>query len=127
MSASANPQLYVQQISDLYTRQNFTNLQAYFATQNQMVGFQFFEINETNAVTSKNLAHTLGIIPKDIVHTLITGAGKLTWNYSLFSTTAVNYTTTGAIRVRFFVGTYFNDTSTVQYQKTDSWTVGNVP
>ena len=124
---NSNPQLYVSQISDLYARTNFTNLQSFFALNNQLVGFQFFEINETGAVTNKTLTHSLGFIPKDLVHTLITGAGKLTWQCSQFTNNALVYSTTGAIRVRLFVGTYFNDTSTITYQTTDTWTVASVP
>lgn len=118
-----NPKLYIQQITDLYTRTNFQNLQSYFAVQNQLYGFNFFEINATQAVTNQTLNHNLGFTPKDILTTLITGAGSLSWNVSLFNQTSLSYSTTGACRVRFFVGTYWKDTSTTQPLSTDVWTI----
>ena len=116
---AVSPSLYIQQISDQFSRNNFQNLQNYFQANNQLLGFSFFEINVGSATTNASLSHNLGYLPKDIITTLVSGPGILTWNFSSFTTTTLNYSTTDAIRVRFFIGTYYADTSTVQFASTD--------
>ena len=116
------PVLLTKEITDLYLRKNFVNLAAYFAAQNQFTGFNFFEINATAAVTAQTLNHNLNYTPKDIVVTQMTGTGSVQFLYGSFNSTSMTYTATGPCRVRFFVGTYLNDTSTVAAQSTDTET-----
>jgi len=123
-----NPQLYTKEIQDLYIRKNFQALATYFAAQNQFVGFNFFEISVTSAVTTAaTLAHGLSFLPKDLVVTQVTGPGEIEFLFGSFTTTTISYTTTGACRVRFYVGTYFADTSTVQAQSTDTQSLTSTP
>ena len=118
-----NPYLLITEISDIRLRQNFTNLQNYFAANNQMLGFQFFEVNLTGATANFLLAHGLPSIPLDIMVTQVTGPGKVTFNFGLFDKTNINITTTDSARIRFFAGTYFNQQSSINANKTDAWTV----
>ena len=118
-----NPFLLITEISDIRLRQNFKNLQAYFIANNQMLGFVFFEQVFTAAKANFTLAHGLKSVPLDVIVTQVTGAGQVTFNFGLFDATNINMTVTGACRVRFFVGTYYNFTSSVVANKSDAWTV----
>lgn len=118
-----NPYLLLTEINDLRIRQNFQNLSDYFTANNQLLGFKFFELSFTKAQTNFTMAHGFAYIPLDVLVTQITGGGIVTFNYGLFDKTNVNITVTGACRLRFFVGLYFNQVSALNSNKTDSWTV----
>lgn len=125
---SSIPTLFTKEIQDLYLRQNFQRLTDYFSNQNQLVTFNFFELNITAALTSaKKLNHNLNYIPKDIVITQITGLGTIQFLYGSFDTTSISYLATGPCRVRFYVGTYFGDQSQVSAQKSDIQTITSSP
>lgn len=68
--------------------------------------WQFVTITLSAAATNYKFPHQLGIVPKDVIVLSNTGAGAITWNYSSFSSTQIDITTTGAIAVRAFIGTY---------------------
>jgi hypothetical protein len=68
--------------------------------------FEHFEIAVKKAETNLNIPHSLGFQPKDIVLTSSIGAGVVTFNYSQFTNKLINITTTGAVTIRFFGGTY---------------------
>lgn len=106
-----SPYLAIQQIQDIYIRDNFKALLSYFSTQNQLLDFKFFEQVFDGEADEVQIAHALGYIPKDILVTRITGDGVVTFNYSKFTTTTLSLSATGACRVRFFAGTYWNDVS----------------
>lgn len=120
-----SPYLLIREISDIHLRQNFKNLQDYFIANNQMLGFAFFEQVFTKAQTNFTLAHGLKSTPLDVLVTQCTGAGQVTFNYGLFDGTNINITTTGACRIRFYVGTYYNYTSSTQPNKTDKWSINS--
>lgn len=125
---SSIPTLFTKEIQDLYIRQNFQRLTDYFSNQNQLVTFNFFELNITAAIPSaKTLNHNLGYLPKDIVITQITGPGTIQFIYGSFDATSISYLATGPCRVRFYVGTYFGDQSQVNAQKTDIQTLTSTP
>lgn len=119
---AAQPQLNYTNITDKYLQTNFRNLVSYFAAQNQLLGFQFFEQVFSAATTSFTLAHSLGYLPQDIIVTRITGPGLVTFNYNSFTTTTINMTVTDICRVRFFVGTYWNYQSATANKSTDTAT-----
>ncbi len=97
---------------------------AFFQAQNQLLNFNFFEIVLTAAQTNQGqLAHNLGFIPKDVIVTQITGSGTFNFLFGQFDATNIYYTSTGACRVRFFVGTYWNDQSTAAVKNTDIMSV----
>lgn len=114
-----NPFLLIQQITDQYVRKNFENLNTYFNTQNQLLNFQFLELSFTAAVTAQIVAHNLGVIPQDIIVTKITGPGTISFLHGQFTSSAMFVTTTGACRVRFYFGRYFNYSSSINNVATD--------
>lgn len=115
-----NPFLLAKEISDIYARQNFLNLQDYFAANNQLLGFVFFEKQFTAAVSNQKIAHGLPTIPRDVLVSKIVGSGTVTFNHGLFDNTNIDVTVTGACTVRFFVGTYWNSGKTANPATTDS-------
>ena len=119
LTQPVTPSLQINPFTDVYLRSNFQNLQTYFANQNQLLGFKFFELVFTSAVTNYTQAHGLSVIPQDIIVTKITGSGTVTFNTGLFTSTNLSITTTGACRVRFFAGTYWNYNSSAATSSTD--------
>ncbi len=115
----SKPALSVKEITDLYVRKNFENLNNYFLGQNQLVDFKFFELNFTAATANYLLAHGLSYVPQDVIVTKVTGPGVVQFNHGLFDQANINLTVTGACRVRFFVGSYWNYISSVQSSTTD--------
>lgn len=103
---NTGPKLSLNDLKDIYIQKNFQNVQTYFGKNHQLEGFEFFEVTVPNAVTNLKITHNLGYQPKDLIQTSKTGAGTVTWNYTLFSSTELDLTTTGACVIRFFVGTY---------------------
>lgn len=102
------PAIAVKEIQDIYARKNFENLQQYFATENQLQGFKFFELVFTKAETNKKFAHGLTITPRDLIVTSVTGSGTVQFNTGLFDKTNLDISTTGAVTVRFYIGSYWN-------------------
>lgn len=102
-----NPVLFLEEISDTYIQQNFVRLLAFF-TKQRLLGAEFkhFEISFKGAVTNSKFKHNLGFVPRDVIQTSSIGAGVLTWNYDKFDANFLDITTTGAVRVRAFVGSY---------------------
>lgn len=121
-----SPVLQIKEISDIHVRKNFEMLQSYFAANNQFLGFNFFEQSFSAATANFKLAHGLNYIPLDAVVTQITGKGTATFNYGLFDKTNIDITTTDACRIRFFIGTYFNQQSGVNANSTDAESFGPV-
>lgn len=102
-----NPNLLTKEIQDLYVRKNFQNLIKYFADNNQIVDFKFFEQTYAKAQDGIKIAHGLSYIPQDVIMTKITGPGVATFNRGLFDTTNINLSVSDACKIRFFVGSYF--------------------
>lgn len=99
--------LLTNEIKDIFILENFNRLNAFFNIVDLFRGeWRFFELTFTAAVTNQKIPHNLGFEPKDIIQTSKTGAGSITFNYSLFDQTYFNITTTGSCVVRFFAGTY---------------------
>jgi hypothetical protein len=116
----ANPDLLIQQVSDLYVRQNFEKLRDYFSTENQLLGFKFYERSFLAAVSGMRLAHGLPNIPLDIIVTHLSGTGDVTFNYGEFDDTYLSLDVSGPCRIRFFVGTYSKLTTNVQTADNDA-------
>ncbi len=106
MAEQRRPILRLKEIADLHIRRNFEALVSYFRDEQQLYGFRQIDAEVTEAVSSYKVAHGLGYTPLDVIPTRLTGAGALTWNYADFTDQYVVFTTTGACRVRAFVGTY---------------------
>lgn len=123
-----SPTLVVKDIQDVYVRQNFKNLQSYFNQENQLLGFNFFEIVFTKATTNYRFDHALGLKPEDIIMVQASGPrrGGARFNIGLFSTTQADITVTAPCRLRFFIGSYWNFVSSVNVLPTAflEWSFG---
>lgn len=86
--------------------QNFQILQDAFRNQKLLQDWAFFDLTFNVAVTDEMFRHNLGYIPKDVLVTRLSGPGTLTFEYDKFTSEFIKITTTGACRVRCFVGTY---------------------
>ncbi len=102
------PQLIINEITDVYARRNFQEIQKHFDTNNQLVGFKFFELVLTADDQNKKIAHGFNFAPSDIIVTQITGAGKVTFHIGSFTQTDMYVSATDNCRIRFFMGTYWN-------------------
>lgn len=101
--------LILERVVDKVARENFQKVEDYVRSNDILrPNFKFYEIIFTAAETNKRIPHRLGFLPKDVLQTSLTGAGSLTWNYSLFDSTYLDVTTTGACVVRAFIGTHPN-------------------
>ena len=67
--------------------------------------FNFFAITTKNAVTGLKIPHNLGFQPKDILKTSEIG-GTATFLYNQFTPQYIVLTTSAAMTVRFFGGSY---------------------
>lgn len=109
----SKPSLIIKEIKDPYLQKNFQKLSDYFARQNQLQDFTFLEIVSTKAVADLKIAHGLGFIPKDLLVSKLVGPGSVTLEYPDWDSQFIYLSSTGAFRLRCFVGTYWNDKSTV--------------
>lgn len=101
------PTLFRKEVEDEFSQENFTRIQDYFKDLALDRGsFQFLEIPVTGAVTNKKFKHRLGFVPKDILLTHNLNNQSVTWNYSLFSATDLDFNCAGTTVLRIFVGRY---------------------
>lgn len=90
--------------------ENLDRIRSY--TENLLMGrFEgtHMVISFPSALTNFKVPHGLNFTPKDIIQTALTGAGTITWNYSLFDSENLDVTTSAACEVRAFVGVYDNE------------------
>lgn len=113
------PYLAIAQIQDQYLRKNFENLASYFSRENQLLGFQFYEVVFEEAVTGYALAHGLAYIPLDIIVTRITGDGSVTFRYGEFDLQYIVMDVSGPCRIRFYAGTYSKFVSPIETSDED--------
>jgi hypothetical protein len=118
----ADPKLLIAQIQDPYLRKNFEALANYFSAQNQLLDFNFFEVEFTAAETGRKVAHGLPYIPLDIIVTHCV-RGNVTFDYDAFDETHMILNSSAACRVRFFAGTYAKKQTTLQIATGDEQTV----
>lgn len=103
--------LILRDIEDPNARENFSRLKKFLEGKTFLKGtFKFFEIEVPAAVTNRRFKHNLGFLPKDVIVTSQIGAGAVTVNYSLFDMDFIDFTTTGAVTFRCFIGTYREET-----------------
>jgi hypothetical protein len=104
------PDLILKDIEDQYSRENFFRLKKFFESVSFFKGnFKHFEFNFDRALTSQKMAHGLGFKPQDVIQTFITGPGAITWDYINFDDKNLVLSTTGACKVRAFIGAYRED------------------
>ena len=93
-------------IQDPRVRESIQWMYEYLIAEPLLVGkFEFFETTTIGAVTALKIPHNLGFLPKDIIVTSQIG-GTATFIYQSFTTQYIVLTTTAAMTVRFFGGTY---------------------
>ena len=99
--------LLLDNLVDDRVRYNFQTILEYIRRVPILRGeFKHFELTFTKAETNKRIPHNLGFLPLDVIQTRLTGSGAITWNYSLFTDTFLDVTTTNACVVRAFIGRY---------------------
>ena len=103
----SSPNFILKDLKDPYVRENFNRLTQFLQEFPFFRGeWRFFTLTFTRAETNLKLPHGLDFKPLDIIQTSITGAGDITFNYSLFDAENIDITTTGACVVRCFIGAY---------------------
>lgn len=117
--AKTNPELILNEIQDLYLRRNFSQLDNYFKTQNQLLDFKFFEVKFTATTLNQKVNHGLKFIPKDVVFLGATNNATVSFNVGNFTLQSMDISANKETTLRFFIGKYFNDQSNAQYNKDD--------
>lgn len=103
--------LILKDVKDEYARENFFRIKRFLEGKTFLKGtFKFFEVEVTRAVTNQKYKHNLGFLPKDVLITSQIGAGALTINYSRIDVDFLDFTTTGAVTFRGYIGTYREET-----------------
>lgn len=118
VKTNSSPELIVNEIQDIYVRENFLKLREYFQNQNQLLDFKFFEVSFDSAQANRKVLHGLSFIPTDII---ITGAyGESgTINVGLFDSKNMDITATGKCKIRFFAGRPWNSSNS-SFDKEDA-------
>jgi hypothetical protein len=124
-AAQVIPSLEVSKITDKYVQKNFKNLNDFFQAQNQLINFNFFDLTFTSTVSAQLFSHNLGYLPLDILMMKISGSGIVQFNMGAFTTTKMSITVTGTVtassptRIRFFIGSYWNQQNPTAPASTD--------
>jgi hypothetical protein len=99
------PVIDLNQIEDENVRKNFENILSHLERLGNLNGFGHLEFEVTKAVTNHKIRHGLDHVPKDVIITGSEGAGTVTLNREKFDKKFIDVSTTGAVKVRLFVGT----------------------
>lgn len=117
--AKTNPELIINEIQDLYLRRNFSQLDNYFKTQNQLLDFKFFEVKFTATSLNQKVNHGLKFIPKDVVFLGATNNATVSFNIGNFTLQSMDISSNKETTLRFFIGKYFNDQANPANNKDD--------
>lgn len=109
MSLDQRPSLNIKDILDAVVRRNFQNLKEYFVNQGQLLDFQFLTVTFGGAEANRKISHSLGIVPKDIIVSMITGSGSCTFQLGKFTANEIYLSASGPCTVRFFLGNAAKD------------------
>lgn len=120
-SYRSDPELSLREIDDPFTRNNFQKLVDYFTKQNQLLNFQFLDLEFTAAETQRRVLHGLGVIPRDFVRLEISGDGKLTLHRDQFTKDFLFISASGPVRVRFLCGLYWKAPSGNPALSNEEW------
>jgi len=102
--------LNLERIDDPIIRENFQRIaenirQTIFNAGN----WKFFQLSVLGALTHERIRHYMGFQPKDILLTSSVGDGVPTFHNELFNKEYLDISTTGPVNLRFFAGTYLED------------------
>lgn len=98
--------LYLRNVTEKWLRDNFDAIQEYLNEKKILQDWDFFDISVDTAITVKEIRHSLGSVPMDILQTYKTGSGNVTYLYESFTKDSLYISTDGPCRVRFFAGSY---------------------
>lgn len=102
-----NVMFFLEEVEDVYIRDNFRRLQNAMGVEAVLqADFKFFEITATDSVLNFDYVHNLGYQPKDVMLLSVTDEESVTFHYDAFTKTTIQFTTTGACTFRCFVGRY---------------------
>jgi hypothetical protein len=103
----ATPDLILKDIEDEYIRQNFVRINDFFKAFPFFRGqFKFFDFSFDRAISNQKVSHALGFKPTDVIQTSVIGPGAITWDFENFDDKSLVLSTTGACKVRAFIGAY---------------------
>lgn len=103
--------LPIKDIKDTVVRKMAELIVAFVKSKKILNGdWAFFEITFTGAVTEFKHRHGLPYTPRDVIQTSLTGAGSVTWIYTMFDENYVYITTTAPCVLRAFIGRYKEET-----------------
>lgn len=108
MTSRAVDRLYIQEVVDERSRDNFIRIQQFFREDPFYKGqFKFFEFTVA-AAGSFDFVHSLGFQPLDVITTSVRNSDGtvVTWDYDDFTSSIVRVTTDGAATIRAFIGRY---------------------
>jgi hypothetical protein len=88
--------LFLVEIEEGYTRENFRKIIEEFSTVFLLKNLRFVQISITGNVTNFKFPHNMRIVPKDIIQTSKIGTGTWTWNYDKFDRDNLDITVSGA-------------------------------
>jgi hypothetical protein len=99
--------VYVDSIEDINVREAFRELLDALQQSPFLKGkWTFKEVTVGASVANKRVPHNLGFKPKDAVVISKSGTADVFFNFDEFDETYVDFTTSDATTVRFWVGTY---------------------
>jgi hypothetical protein len=98
--------LYLRNVTEKWLRDNFDAIQSYVNGKKILQDWDFFDVTFSAAITAREIRHSLGSIPMDILQTYKVGSGNVTYLYESFTKDSLYITTDGPCRIRFFAGSY---------------------
>lgn len=112
MDKNTRLDLYRAEIEDIYVRENFLRTQAFLRDQPLLKGhFTFKQYVVTAATTNLRLLHKLSFTPLDAIITYKSDPTvTVTLNQNLWDADEIDFTTSGAVTIRMFLGR-FEDTN----------------
>ena len=99
--------LFVDEVEDRYARENFRKILEVLKVDSLLQSdFTHYEFEFPVAVTDQDIQHKLNFIPLDLIQTYLTPGVTVSWIYDKFTRDTIRLTTSGACRIRFFIGSY---------------------
>ena len=101
------PYLFRKEIEDEFAQENFKRLGDFF-TDDPILrsNFKFITVTLASAVTDFKYPHLLNFTPMDVILLHNLANATVTFNYSKFDSTNINFTTSAGTTLRLLVGRY---------------------
>lgn len=100
--------LFTKEIDNEHSRKNFSNISDFLRDQPLLKGkFVFFTYTFSQAVTNAKIPHPLNFVPKDaFITSKLPASVDVTLNQENWNISSLDITTSGAVTIRMFIGTY---------------------